>query len=253
MMKNWIVRNLVFALIAVICIIAGAVIFLNVVTQHDREIAVPDFRGLTMAEAVALADSTGVRVEVIDSVYSNRNRGCVKHHTPNAGTKVKNGRRILLTVNAVNARKVAVPNLVGYSLRQAVPEVEKRGLLIGRLIYRPDMATNNVLEQHYRGRKVEPGTLLEAESVIDLVVGLDDSDNVTMVPDLKGFDAKDAVKIIHDSYLNVHAVRYDKDIRTYEDSLDAVVYRQSPEPSEFTVGMGTDVTIYLKKRPDEQQ
>lgn len=251
-MKNWIIRNLVIAFILVVALIIGAVVFLNVVTQHGRELAVPDFRGLTVAEAMALADSAGVRVDVIDSVYSNRNRGCVEHHTPHAGTMVKNGRRILLTVNAVNARKVAVPNLVGYSLRQAVPEIEKRGLVLGRLEYRKDIATNNVLEQHYRGRKVEAGTLLDAESVIDLVVGLDEADDFTMVPDLTGFDAKDAVKIIHDCYLNVRAVRYDKDVRTYEDSLDAVVYRQNPEPSEFTVGMGTDVTIYLKKA-DEQQ
>ena len=246
-MKNWIVRNLVISFGVVVTLVVGAVIFLNIVTQHNQELAVPDFRGLTVEEAYALADSVGVRVEVIDSVYSTRNRGCVKHHTPHAGTMVKDGRRILLTVNAVNARKVAMSNLVGYSLRQAVPEIEKKGFVLGRLIYKKDIATNNVLEQHYKGRPVEAGTLLDAESVIDLVVGLNQDDNVTMIPDVTGFDQKDAVKIIHDSFLNVRAVKYDKSIKTYEDSLMAVVYRQNPEPSERTVGMGTDVTIYLKK------
>jgi beta-lactam-binding protein with PASTA domain len=252
MMKNWIIRNLVIAFGVVVVLVIGAVVFLNVVTQHNRELAVPDFRGLTVAEACALADSVGVRVEVIDSVYSTRNRGCVKHHTPHAGTMVKDGRRILLTVNAVNARKVAMSNLVGYSLRQAVPEIEKKGFVLGRLIYKRDIATNNVLEQHYKGQPVEAGTMLNAESVIDLVVGMNEDDNVTKIPDVTGFDEKNAVKIIHDCFLNVRAVRYDKSVKTYEDSLDAVVYRQSPEPSELTVGMGTDVTIYLKNI-DEQQ
>ena len=87
-MKNWIIRNLVIAFGVVVVLIVGAVIFLNVVTQHNREFAVPDFRGLTIAEAFALADSAGLRVEVIDSVYSTRNKGCVKHHTPHAGTMV---------------------------------------------------------------------------------------------------------------------------------------------------------------------
>jgi len=249
--NHWIIRNLLTAGIIAVSLVVGAIIFLNVVTQHGREITVPDFRGMTLEEAVAAADSAGMRVEVVDSIYSQRNRGKVKSHNPHAGVKVKNGRRILLTVNAVNARKVSVPNLVGYSLRQAIPEVDRKGLTLGKLIYKSDIATNNVLEQLYKGKHVEPGTLLEAESVIDLVVGLDPDDNATKVPSLIGLDEKDAVKMLHDSYLNASRPHYDKTVRTYEDSLRATVYRQSPEPSELTVPMGTYISIYLKNVEEE--
>ena len=132
--RHWIVRNLLAAAIICVVLIVGAMVFLNVATQHNRELAVPDFRGMTVQEAQVAAESAGIRVEVIDSVYSQRNRGKIKSHTPSAGTLVKNGRRVLLTVNAVNARKVTVPNLVGYSLRQAIPELDMRGLELGRLI-----------------------------------------------------------------------------------------------------------------------
>lgn len=250
--SHWIVRNLLTAGIIAAAMLVGAIIFLNVATQHGREYTVPDFRGMTIAEAVAAADSIGMRVEVVDSIYSQRNRGKVKSHNPHPGAKVKKGRRILLTVNAVNARKVSIPNLVGYSLRQAIPEVDRKGLTLGKLIYKSDMATNNVLEQQYKGKPVEPGSLVEAESVIDLVVGLNPNDNATKVPSLTGLDAKDAVKMLHDSYLNVNKLNYDKTVKTYEDSLYARVYRQNPEPSELTVPMGTYISIYLKKAGEEE-
>lgn len=251
--RHWIVRNILAAAIICVVLIVGAMVFLNVATQHNRELAVPDFRGMTIQEAQVAAEAAGIRVEVIDSVYSQRNRGKIKSHTPSAGTLVKNGRRVLLTVNAVNARKVTVPNLVGYSLRQAIPELDMRGLELGRLIYRNDIATNNVLQQLYRGRSVAPGTEVEAESVIDLVVGLNPSDYETMIPSVVGKDEKAARKALHDSYLNVKRSVFDKDVTTWEDSLSAVVYRQNPAPSEYTVGMGTDVTIYLKKAEEVQE
>ena len=245
--KHWIVRNLLAAAIICVVLLVGVIIFLNVVTQHNRELAVPDFRGMTVQEAQAVAEDAGIRVEVIDSVYSQRNRGKIMSHTPAAGVMVKNGRRVLLTVNAVNAKKVIVPNLVGYSLRQAIPELDMRGLQLGRLIYRNDIATNNVLQQLYRGRSVAAGAQVEAESVIDLVVGLNSSDCETLIPSVLGKDEKAARKTLHDSYLNVKRALYDEEIQTWEDSLSAVVYKQNPAPSQYSVGMGTDVTIYLKK------
>lgn len=249
---HWLVRNLLAMAFVGVALIVGAMIFLNLVTQHNRELEVPDFRGMTVKEAMSAADSAGIRVEVIDSVYSQRNRGKVKSHTPAAGMMVKKGRRVLLTVNAVNARKVSVPNLVGYSLRQAMPEIEQRGLRLGRLIYKDDIATNNVLQQEYRGRVMQPGASVEAESVIDLVLGLNPADTATMIPSVLGKDQNAALRTLHDSYLNVSKVIFDKDVQTWEDSLDARVYKQEPESCDTVfVCMGTDVTIYLKKAAEE--
>ena len=165
---------------------------------------------------------------------------------------VKKGRRVLLTMNAVNARTVTVPNLVGYSLRQAIPEIDQRGLVLGRLTYKSDLATNNVLQQMYKGRPVTPGTQVEAESVIDLVVGLNPDDDETRIPDVTGLNADAAVKTLHDSYLNVRRINYDSEVKTWEDSLNAVVYKQNPVPSDLTVEMGIDVTIYLKLQESEE-
>lgn len=246
LLKNWVVRNVLLALLILAVLVAGAMIALNLGTRHNEEISVPDMRGMTVAEARTLAETVGVRIEIVDSVYSRRERGTVRSHNPEAGAKVKEGRRILLTVNAVNPKKVAMPNLVGYSARQAASELRTRGLVPGRLIYRPDMASNNVLSQLFRGRPVSPGSLVPAESAIDLVIGLGASDNETLIPDLTGETAQSATCILHDYYLNVRSLNYSTRIKTYEDSLAAVVYKQSPPPSEFSVELGTEVALYLK-------
>ena len=250
---HWIVRNLMAMVIISVVLLVGAMVFLNIATMHNRELEVPDFRGMTLGQAISAAEDAGIRVEVVDSVYSQRNRGKIKSHTPAAGVMVKKGRRILLTINAVNARKVTVPNLVGYSLRQAMPELDQRGLELGRLIYKNDIATNNVLQQQYKGRQVAPGTQVEAESVIDLVLGLNSTDRETVIPSVLGKDEKSAVRTLHDSYLNVKRVVFDSSVQTWEDSLAALVYKQVPEPSDTVfVDMGTDVTIYLKNVVEEE-
>ena len=114
---GWIVRNLLIAVLLVAVLIVGAMVFLNVVTQHNKEIEVPDFSNMTVAEADSAASAAGVRVEVNDSVFVKRmKKGAVYRQNPAPGSKVKNGRRVVLTINAVNAKKVTMPNLVGLSM-----------------------------------------------------------------------------------------------------------------------------------------
>ena len=244
--ENWIVRNLVRALVLCLALIIGAMIFLNVFTKHNQEIAVPDFSNLTLEEASALATQVGMRVEVSDSVFVKRmKKGAVYRQNPKAGSKVKEGRRILLTTNAVNAKKVTMPNLIGYSMRQAMAELQSRGLVLGTLIYVQDIATNNVLKQLRNNREIDPGVMIESESVIDLVVGLNSSDRDTYVPDVVGLKHISAIDAVHGNSLNLDRLRFDKTVKDYDDSLNAVVYKQNPEPSEEPVGMGENVTLYL--------
>lgn len=246
-MAKRLVRNLVVAVVLVVVMLVGAMIFLNVVTQHNKEISVPDFSNMTVVEAEQAADKAGVRVEVKDSVFVKRmKRGAVYRQNPVAGAKVKNGRRVVLTINAVNAKKVTMPNLVGLSLRQAKAELMSRGLVLNRLVYVKDMATNNVLKQIRGAREIEPGTMIDSESKIDLVLGLNDIDNRTYVPDVTGLKNLSAVEALYDHSLNIKDLKFDKTVKDYDDSLNAMVYRQMPEPSDsVSVAMGDEVMLYM--------
>ena len=246
-MKNWIVRNLMIAFILVVVLLVGAMIFLNVVTQHNREINVPDFSNMSVAEAEYTAAQAGMRVDVTDSVFVKRmQRGAVYRQNPAPGSKVKKGRRVVLTINAVNAKKVTMPNLVGLSLRQAKAELLSRGLVLNRLVYVQDMATNNVLRQLKGNRQIEPGTQIDSETPIDLVLGLNDMDNKTYVPDVTGLKNMSAVDAVFDHSLNIKDLRFDDTVKDYDDSLNAVVYRQDPSASDsISVAMGDAVMLYL--------
>ena len=244
---KWFLKHLVAAALVVVVLVVCAIVFLEVVTKHDQELSVPDLSNMTVEEAAQLADSCGMVVDVTDSVYVKRmKRGAVYRQNPIPGSKVKSGRRIALTINAVNAKKVTMPNLVGLSMRQAKAELLSRGLVLDKLIYIQDMATNNVLRHLSDNLEIEPGTMIDSESEIDLVVGLNGPDFVTYVPDVMGLKHLSAVDAVHDNSLNISSLRFDKTVKDYNDSLNARVYGQMPEPSDsIHVTMGSEVTLYL--------
>ena len=139
-----------------------------------------------------------------------------------------------------------MPNLVGLSLRQAKAELMSRGLVLNRLVYVKDMATNNVLKQIRGAREIEPGTMIDSESKIDLVLGLNDIDNRTYVPDVTGLKNLSAVEALYDHSLNIKDLKFDETVKDYDDSLNAMVYRQMPEPSDsVSVAMGDEVMLYM--------
>ena len=249
--NNWIVRNVVLAVAAVLVVVTLVSVFLNLGTQHGREIEVPDFTNMSWAEARKAASDRGVRVILADSVYVKRLKpGVVYLQTPEAGAHVKRGRRIRLTTNTLVPKEVEMPSLVGYSMRQAKAELARHGLTLGRLIYTRDIATNSVLRQQRGGVDIKPGTVLASGTTINLVLGLNPSDNMTYVPKLVGKQYLPAVDQTLESSLNVGKLHFDETVKSYADSVSAVVYQQRPAASE-KMRMGTEVTLSLTTDPDK--
>lgn len=248
---NWIVRNIVLAVAAVLTLVTLVSILLSLGTQHGREIEVPDFTNMTWSEAHKAASDRGVRVILADSVYIKRLKpGVVYLQTPEAGAHVKRGRRVRLTTNTLVPKEVEMPSLVGYSMRQAKAELARHGLTLGRLIYVRDIATNSVLRQQRGGVDIKPGTILASGTTINLVLGLNPNDNMTYVPKLIGKQYLPAVDLILESSLNVGKLRFDETVKTYADSVSAFVYQQRPAASE-KMRMGTELTLSLTTDPDK--
>jgi beta-lactam-binding protein with PASTA domain len=250
-LSNWIVRNLVLAVLMVIGLLLAAQLGLGLITRHNRTVAVPDFTNMTVAEAQQLARGSHVGVKVTDSVFIRRlGAGVVYRQAPKAGATVKKGRSIFLTINSIVPKKVVMPNLVGYSLSEARSELNNRGLALGKLSYIQDIATNNVLKQSVRGRTVRAGDLVISGSEVDLTLGLSNDERATTkVPRVIGLKYVRAVDALHDRYLNVGRVRFDSGIRTYADSVNAVVYRQDGLGTAKTYG--SPVNIYLTLDPEK--
>ena len=231
-MGNWIVKNLIWAVVYVLLLLGLVTFGLAFLTNHNKEILVPDFTTLSVEDAARIAEQEGVRVEVTDSVYIRRmDKGAVYSQNPAAGSRVKKNRMIRLTINATMAKQVSMPNLVG--------------LTLGNLIYVNDMATNNVLKQQYHGRDIPSGTSIDSGAEVDLVVGLNPSDNQTLVPNVIGMKYARAVDAVHDNSLNVARVTFDDSVKSYSDSLNAVVFRQTPAASSAPLGMGGNVSLFF--------
>ena len=255
---NRITANILAGVILILALIFGTRVMLDKITRHNLEITVPDLTNLSIADAEKIAAEKKIKIDVIDSVYVKRmGKGLIYRQNPKAGSKVKEGRRILLTINAINAKKVMMPNLIGYSLRQAKAEILSKGLQIGRLNYVTDIATNNVLRQFHNGTEIAPGTLIESESGIDLELGLNNDDCVTYAPVVLGMKYRNAVETIHDHSLNVAGIYFDETVQDYSDSLNAVVFRQEPDYGEEPLLMGMDISLFLTtdmdKVPDPEE
>ena len=77
-----------------------------------------------------------------------------------------------------------------------------------------------------------------------LTVGVNAEDNSTTVPRLIGMKYVSATDVLHDHFLNVGRVSFDKGIRTYADSVNAVVYKQGSTPGA-SQNLGTAVSLSL--------
>lgn len=245
---GWIIKNILGAAVFFVALAAAAHILLGVFTNHGHTIEVPDMYGMSVSEARSAAASAGLRVLVTDSIYVRKMpKGAVYRQIPEAGSSVKSGRRVRLTINTLRPKQVTMPDLRGQSMRQAVADLKSKGLSVGKLVYVEDIATNNVIRQVYRNREIAPGRSVESGSSIDLVVGLNESENSTFVPDVSGLRYERAVEVLHEKSLNVGSLVFDKTVKTYQDSIDAVVYRQAPEAAADPLPMGSEVSIYLSK------
>lgn len=244
--SRWIIRNILLAIAFFAVLLVLTQMGLKAITRHNQVIIVPDLTGLSVADAKIVAKRNHIRTEVVDSVYVKRiEKGNVFSQNPSAGKEVKKDRVIKLTINAHQTKMVKMPNLVGYSLRQAKTEILSSGLSVGKLAYREDIATNNVLDQFIKGRYVAPGTEVEAETPVDLLLGLSPDENETFIPYLIGYTLAVARDNLFENSLNLGNVTYDETVESYQDSVSAIVYQQSPAYSPGApVRMGT--TIHLK-------
>lgn len=240
-------KHLALAFLITVFILVFAFLFLRIYSRHGQALSVPDLKGLSIEETEEVLATKKLTFQIIDSVYnSNVPRGSIVEQNPRADFKVKENRTIFLTINAFNPEMVLMPNVVGISLRQAQAVIETAGLVTGRLNYVPDIAVNNVLEQKYQNKNIEPGDSIPKGSIIDLVVGRGLSDEKTAAPNLIGMYLEDAINKITSRYLNVGAVIYDGSIVDFEDSVFAFIWKQRPVYDDETLlNLGSTMDIWL--------
>lgn len=221
--------------------------WLNIYTRHSETISVPDLKGIEIVEAMDLLDQQGFKY-VIDSIYTELGEpNTVYEQEPEANALVKENRTIYLTIVSGSAPTVKLPDLIDVSFREAKAILESYGIKVGQLIYRPDLAQNAVLGMRYKGTEVSKGYVLSKGEVVDLILGDGYGNLKVVIPNLVGLSFDEALFVLQGSKLLIGSVIFDGN---NNDTLNAIVYRQSPESSTDTsmnkISQGETIDIYLK-------
>lgn len=246
-------KNLLYAVVLYGVFYLFIVLGLRFYTHHGKSFPVPDFKGLKPDRVAELANHNRLNIEIIDSNYlSYLPKGSVIDQYPKPGIHVKKNRTIFLTVNAFNQAKVKVPNVMGMSYRQGKTTLESHGLKVGKLIYKPDFAKNNILNQRYKGNIIKPGQEIEKGQSIDLELGNGLGKTTHLLPNLANLNFMSAESAIKDAFFNLGQVYFDSSVKTYSDTIDARVYRQSPKYSSGARSiMGSKVNLWLTINPNK--
>ena len=238
--------NIVLIVIVLLIMAVAAHLVMQIGTRHGARRRVPDFTGLRLDEAERVAHKNQLRLSVNDSLFVPAyESGVVLDQLPERGVEVKPDRTIYLTINSFREKTVPVPYVAGRSLRQAKNMLEIAGLEIAELIYRPDIATNYVLEEFCGGKQVSENSKIEAGigSGITLYVGAEPENDTAVVPMLVGFSLKQAKSRLWELGLNVGRIGFDEGIDLLN-QREAGVYIQSPA-AEQTAALGTRVDLRL--------
>lgn len=219
--------NLLFILLLFALLCFGILSALGYLTGHGKYANVPDVSGMNWPEAEKLLDQKGFRVEIQDSVWMpDMEPFAVVKQSPEANAVVKSNRKVFLTVNRQQPPLVEMPNLIGFTFRNANIFLKQLGLELGDTSRKPDIAKDAVLEQRFNGRPIAPGTKIFYGSQISFVLGSGLGDEEMTVPDLFGMRYSEALARLQEAGLNVGAVIPDFDVK---DTLNAFVYKQMPE------------------------
>lgn len=166
--------NLIAMPVVVIAVILGVLHWLDIYTHHGESIIVPNVNGLPVKEAQNEFSKKNLRVEIVDSNYvKGILAGAVLEQKPAAGSKVKIGRTIYLTINTGEAPKVTIPDIIdNSSFRQA----EARLRALGFKLTEPEYIEGEkdwIYGVKYNGKELTSGEKIPREAVLTLCVGDD--------------------------------------------------------------------------------
>lgn len=226
---------------------------LNWLTHHGEAKNVPAVTGKPLTAVQDMLESQGFELVVQDSVYYDTiPPSTVIKQVPEADAIVKVNRTVYVTVNRVVPPDVEMPNLIGYTYRNAEMILKNMGLKVGDTTFKPDFAKNSVLEQSLNGKAIRPGTKIKMGSAISLVIGSGIGTDYMTVPKLVGLTYDEAQILLETRGLIIGSVIPDGDVK---DTGAAFIYRQSPvhkseEGYQVRIRPGQMIDIWLSvERP----
>ena len=225
---------------------------LNWYTQHGKSIEVKDFINMNLEDAEKLARRNNLRLVVSDSIFMlEKDPNVIIDQTPKENARVKENRRVYVSVTSSTAPMVPLPGLVGnYDYEQYARKLERLGIKynIKEKQYDRRLEANTILYFFYEDEKITDSKLrrgikVPKGSTLEFVV-TERNNGMVSIPELICKRYKAASFMVNSMDLQIG--------ETYGPVSDeAYVYKQEPE---YTPGVniktGTAINLYLmEQRP----
>lgn len=185
--KHPFVINIGIAIVLTLVLIWGALKGLDIYTQHGQAVVVPDVKGLSLQEAETFFQNNGLSYSVIDSVHSKSVKpGSIVEVSPEAGSKVKEGRIIYVTINAFSAQTASIPDVTDMSFRQAQALLAAQGFTSIEIAYVQGQYKDLAIGVEANGRRLNEGDKVPLTTPLLLKVSSGDSsfvdDSTSVIP-----------------------------------------------------------------------
>lgn len=183
-MSRYLWLNLLTILLLIVVLSIGVHVALNLYTHHGESISVPDVRRQSFESAQRTLENRGFIIEVNDTGYvKTLPAGTVLEQMPSAGTRLKAGRVIYITINAANSPTLALPDLIdNSSLREAQAKLTAMGFKLA-----PPKRVPGEKDWVYGiqagGRNYVTGQRIPVDSPVTILVGnghVDDDEDLLM-------------------------------------------------------------------------
>jgi beta-lactam-binding protein with PASTA domain len=224
------IRFALIVLLLVVVAMTSAIVTMHFAI-HGAEVSIPDFRGMTIAQAARRSSALDLNLNVENHFYSTETpAGHVMNQSPAPGTVVRSGWHVRL-IESLGPQKVAVPDVIGQQERMATIEIRRIGLQPGVVAQMPwpDAQSGTIIAQSPQAN----ASGVEGPEVSLLLAAPDEQSNSGVVmPDFTGQIFTSAALAITHAGLQLAPV---KDVAVTVPPVGTVGSTQPP-PSPYPPG-----------------
>ena len=231
--------------IIAICLLTLLTIGREVFYRHffnTQLTTIPDVTSLNKKDAVDYLKNSGLKIKVINSKTEKVGLNQVFIQFPTAGRVVKVNRTIQIWVNSGEGQEV--PNIVGLELLEARSKLQGENIQIQKIDYLPSNQKYNTILGVYPA----PGTKLEINQKISILVSSRMVTDPSVMPNLIGLDINDARVLLAQIGLTVSTVNNGTDATLPVNTIIST----NPTPGAKVV-KGQKITIIVNSGVVQQQ
>ena len=195
-------------IIVLLCLVALIRFGKDVFERHffnTRLTVIPDVMNLDKKDAVKYLKKAGLKVKVINSKTEKVPLDTVYNQDPRPGKEVKVNRVIRIWVN--NGEDVKVPNIIGLELLEARSRLKGQNIQIETIDYYPSNQKYNTILGVYP----KPGTKLEINQKISILVSSQQMIDPSVMPNITGLDLNDARELLKQIGLEIGSISQTND------------------------------------------